>query len=108
MTQKAKPSTAIAAFNTAIESLIFSFQFPAIAYAFYSDNPIEIIRRKRLNGKLKNNKILVDRKTGFLINFTEEFLDIYKFDQKTFPDNDSVPIKNVSYWNKSNQYIESS
>ena len=84
-----------------VESIIYSFSLPEVAYAMCSDDTIQIVRRRRL----KRYKIEVDRKTGLIINPMKSFADVYKFDEETFPEDESVSITKVGYWNTNNDYI---
>ena len=84
-----------------VESIVYSFSLPEVAYALYSDETIQIIRKRRL----KKYRIEVDRKTGLIINPMKSFADVYKFDEETFPEDESVSITKVGYWNTNNEYI---
>ena len=104
MTQQATPASSPTNSSFGIESLLSYFEIPTITFACSPTNLVRIIRNK-----CKKTNTLVDRQTGFMLEDTSEFSDIYKFDQQTFPkDKDDINIKEVAYWNKANKYITSS
>ena len=78
-------------------------EYPAIFFANFPDEVI-VIRRKKRKGT-ESKSVIVDKKTGVMAK-NKEFLDIYKFDQQTFPDNEEeVDISHVGYWKRNKQYV---
>ena len=65
-------------------------------------NTIEIF--KILESK-ERYSIIVDRDSGFMVEGSEDFQYILKFDSTTFPPQEAVEVNSVGYWNKYNQYI---
>ncbi len=49
--------------------------------------------------------VIVDKNTGFILHSNDSFNHISKFDIKTFPNKQSAELKEVNYWNRSNNYI---
>lgn len=107
MTKKAQTCATSLALSGKIDAITSHFQMPSITYTYCLGNLIEIVRRKFLKGRYIKKKVLVDRNTGLMTEHYKDFLDIYKFDQRTFPKEGPVNIIEVGYWNKLNQYVKS-
>lgn len=105
MTQKAQPASGGLSGSTLVDAVISPFYLPQIIYSVNMKEVIEIIRKIKQKGQMKNHRIKVDRVTGYVLESKKEFSDIARFDHKTLPKTPSESLKRVGYWNILNQYI---
>lgn len=81
-----------------VEALLFLAELPNVTSQRIAAKTIEIYRRWNKNFRFSFAHILVDRDTGKILQTSNAFLNILRFDPKTFPKDDATSIDDVGYW----------